>query len=253
MSRRLSSYRFRRRAAFVGALLVLGTAVAVGSVLLGNTGKSRATPIDRSKPAWVYHPPPTMHLTRADRDQLVRQTTVFIQTAVARKHLDSAWALLAPEMKAGQTRKSWDTGNNNVVPFPAVGIAAWRILYAYRNDVAMDVAVIGAPGSDWIGKTFTIELKRPASTSPAHWLVASWTPKGVGGAQQIKSVHDQPVASSDTRPPLSAAWLLLPLGVFCGLFVVLGAIGVRSYVRHRRAARRYEQVLRGYNSTSSPS
>ena len=47
--------------------------------------------------------------------------------------------MLGPEMKAGQTRKSWDTGYNNVIPFPAVGIATCDILYAYKGDVALDL------------------------------------------------------------------------------------------------------------------
>ena len=90
-------------------------------------------------------------------------------------------------MKAGQTRRSWDTGNNNVIPFPAIGIANWSVLYAYRDDVALDLGVVGDPHSDWAGKTFTIEFKRYKS-QPRDWLVAAWVPKGIGGAGQIKSV-----------------------------------------------------------------
>ena len=101
-----------------------------------------------------------MRLTAADRRDLFDTASRFIKTAVARKHLDSAWDMLGPEMKAGQTRKSWDSGFNNVIPFPAVGIATWDILYAYQGDVAIDLGVVGAKTSDWAGKTFTLELKR---------------------------------------------------------------------------------------------
>ena len=110
--------------------------------MVGNTGHSNETPlIDR----------PALGLPRAgedaadaaDRRELFDTASLFIRTAVARKHLDSAWNMLGPEMKAGQTRKSWDTGNNNVIPFPAVGIATWDILYAYQDDVALDLGVVG--------------------------------------------------------------------------------------------------------------
>jgi hypothetical protein len=51
---------------------------------------------------------------------------------------------------------------------------------------------------------------------------------------------------------ISARWLFLP-GVFLGgLLLVLGAAGVRSAVRSRRAARRYAEAL-GYKSSSNPS
>jgi hypothetical protein len=237
---RLSSYRFRRRLLVGGGtLLVLGLIVGI-SVDLGNTGHTEAQKIDYSKKAWVYHEPATMKLTNADRRELYTTAVHFISTAVARKHLDEAWEMLGPEMKAGQTRKSWDTGNNNVVPFPAVGIATWTIAYAYKNDVAMDLAVVGDRHSDFAGKTFTLELKR----SNAHrWLVAAWVPKGVGGRGQVKSLAKQPVPPPP-KAPLSAKWLLAPLSIIGIGVLALIAIGVRNVLRHRRAARRYAELLK---------
>jgi hypothetical protein len=238
---RLTSHRFRRRLGWtVGGLGIVGAAVA-GAVAIGNTGRTNATPIDRSKPAWVYHEPVKAKLTAADRRDLFTTASRFIQTAVARKQLDSAWNMLGPEMKAGQTRRSWDTGTNNVVPFPAVGIANWGIDYAYENDVALDLAVVGAKSSDWAGKTFTIEFKRYPSR-PNVWLVAAWVPKGVGGAGQIKTVADAP-APLPPKATISGKWLLAPLGFLAALLATLGAWGIRSGVRHRRAARRYAKLL----------
>src|SRR5258705_5289199 len=168
MTGRLASPRFRRRLFWlVGSAAVLGGA-GIGGVLVGNTGRSNETPLI-DKPAWVYREPARMRLTSSDRRELFKTASVFIRTAVARKHLDSAWNMLGPEMKAGQTRRSWHTGNNNVVPFPAVGIAEWSVLYAYQNDVALDLGIVGDPHSDWAGKTFTIELKRYKS-QPTSWL-----------------------------------------------------------------------------------
>jgi hypothetical protein len=191
-----------------------------------------------------------MRLTAADRRDLFAAASQFIRTAVARKHLDSAWDMLGPEMKAGQTRKSWDTGNNNVVPFPAVGIANWGIFYAYRNDVALDLSVVGAKNSDWAGKTFTIELKRYPS-HPDEWLVASWVPKGIGGAGQIRSVASQPPLPP-VKAEVSAKWLLAPVAIFGSALLVLLAWGTRSLIKNRRAAKRYAELL-GYSSSSNPS
>jgi hypothetical protein len=249
MTGRLSSPRFRRRLYWaVGSVTVLAGAT-VGAILVGNTGRSNETPLI-DKPAWVYREPARMRLTKSDRQDLFNTASLFIRTAVARKHLDSAWNMLGPEMKAGQTRKSWDTGNNNVIPFPAIGIANWSILYAYRNDVAIDLGVIGDPHSDWAGKTFTIELKHYKS-QPHSWLVASWVPKGIGGAGQVKSVASAP-APPPTVAAVDAKWLLAPLAVLGLIILSLVGWGVRSTVKHRRAAKRYAELL-GYNSSSNPS
>lgn len=42
----------------------------------------------------------------------------FIDYAVVGKNLDRLWDLVAPELRAGITRKQWDSGELPVVPFP---------------------------------------------------------------------------------------------------------------------------------------
>jgi hypothetical protein len=240
MRSRLSSPRFRRRLCWSAGGLGAAAAVVAVSIEVGNTGHSTATPFS-NRPASVYHEPPHMRLSARDRHELFDTASVFIATAVARKHLDAAWDMLGPEMKAGQTRKSWDSGFNNVIPFQAAGIAAWDILYAYRDDVALDLAVVGGKHSDWAGKTFTIELKRYAA-KPRRWLVASWVPRGVGGSGQVRSIAKTP-PPPPPKAPLSPKWLLAPLSILAGLLLTLAAWGVRSAIRQRRAARRYARLL----------
>jgi hypothetical protein len=249
---RLASPRFRRRLLWTGGAGCVIVVVASISIHLGNTGHSSATPIDTTKKARVYTAPTDTRLTKKDRLDLLTATSRFVRTAVARKQLDSAWEMLGPEMRAGQTRKSWDSGFNNVVPFKADGIEAWDILYSYENDVAFDLSLVSGrrSGNNWAGKTFTIEFKRdPASH---RWLVASWVPKGVGGGGTLN-----PNRRSGPPPPavtahISALWLFVP-GVFLGgLLLVLAAAGVRTVARNRRASRRYAEAL-GYKSSSKPS
>lgn len=242
MRGRLSSPRFRRRLMWSGGSLGALVVVAGISIHLGNTGHTDSSPLS-NRPVWVYHEPARMRLTANDRKELFATASRFIMTAVRRRHLDAAWSMLGPEMRAGQTRKSWDTGDNNVIPFPAVGIANWDILYAYRNDVAIDLAVVGARHSDWAGKTFTIELKH-YKNHPHAWLVASWVPKGVGGRGQVRSVAAQPLPPPPVAP-LGSKWLLAaPLSIFALLFLTLTGWGLRSTIKQRRAARRYAQMLR---------
>jgi hypothetical protein len=252
VKRRLTSPRFRRRLLWLGGGSCVAAVVVLVSIHLGNTGHSQATPIDKTKKAWVYRAPTHMRLTKRDRIDLFTASSRFVRTAVARKQLDSAWEMLGPEMKAGQTRKSWDSGFNNVVPFKADAIEAWDILYAYKDDVALDLSLVSGrrDGDNWAGKTFTLELKRDPSSH--RWLVASWVPKGVGGGGTLSANRRSGPPPPAVTAHISTRWLFLP-GVFLGgLLLVLGAAGVRSVVRSRRASRRYAEAL-GYKSSSSPS
>jgi hypothetical protein len=235
-----------------GLTCVTATLVFVG-IHFANTGRTNATPIDKTRKAWVYRAPAHMSLSKQDRIALFQASSRFVRTAVSRKELDSAWDLLGPEMKAGQTRKSWDTGFNNVVPFKADGIEAWDILYAYNGDVALDLSLFSRRKgkNNWAGKTFTLELKR-YSGHPKQWLVASWVPKGIGGGGTLS-----PNRRSGPPPPrvtaqVSAKWLFVPAVFLTSLLLVLGGWGVRNVVRGRRATRRYAEAL-GYNSSSNPS
>jgi hypothetical protein len=247
---RLSSPRFRRRLGWgVGTVGTL-TAVVAGAIAIGNTGHSTATAIDRTKPAWVYKTPPHMSLTKQDRLALYDTSMRFVKTAVARKELDSAWSMLGPEMRAGQTRKSWDTGFNNVIPFKADGIQAWNVLYSYDNDVAIDLSLVSRSKKDWAGKTFTIELKKDPRKN--RWLVASWVPKGIGGGGSLSPNRRSGPPPPVYHPAISVKWLFVPAFFLVALLAGLAAWGIRGAVRSRRAARRYAEAL-GYTSSSNPS
>jgi hypothetical protein len=253
VKRRLASPRFRRRLAWLGGSTAVVVALVYVGIHFANTGRSNATPIDRTKKAWVYKAPTHMSLTKRDRLELFDTSSRFVRTAVARKQLDSAWDMLGPEMKAGQTRKSWRTGFNNVVPFKADGIDTWDILYSYENDVALDLSLVSGKkdGDNWAGKTFTLELKREPRSH--KWLVAAWVPKGIGGGGTLS-----PNRRSPGPPPpavtahLASRWLFFPGAFLGGLLLVLGVAGVSSMVKSRRAARRYAEAL-GYTSSSNPS
>jgi hypothetical protein len=250
---RLSSPRFRRRLLWMGGSTCVAGAVVLIAIELGNTGRSNATPIDRTKKAWVYHEPAHARLTKADRLELFTAASRFVRTAVSRKQLDSAWELLGPEMKAGQTRKSWNTGFNNVVPFRAEAIEAWDIAYAYENDVAIDLSLVdGKRDSDnWAGKTFTLELKRYPNR-PGRWLVASWVPKGVGGGGTLSPSRNSGPPPKPVKAQISPKFLAVPIVFLVTLLLGLAAWGVHGAVSSRRALRRYAKEL-GYNSSSNPS
>ena len=250
MGRRLSSPRFRRRLGWLVVLVAVAGLITLAATKYSNTGKSDATPLV-DKPATVYRVPARMHLSRSDRNELFAVTSRFVMTAVRRKHLAEAWNMLGPDMRAGQTSRSWSTGFNNVVPFKADGIGLFNILYAYQNDVAIDTGLVSGRGNGWSAKTFTIELKRYPS-HPHQWLVASWVPKGIGGGGTLSPTRTAGLPPPPFNSKLSARWLMAPL-IFFGLLIAFLLVwGLGGAIRNRRAARRYARAL-GYSSSSNPS
>ena len=247
MAGRLSSPRFRRRAGWAVGILGITGVVVIVSIVVGNTGRSSATKIDYSKPARVYHAPAHMQLTKDDRVELFHTASAFVQTAVARKHLDRAWAMLGPEMRAGQTRKSWDTGFNNVIPFAADGIQGWTILYSYQGDVAMDLSLFhrGKDADSWSGKTFTIELKKNFSNPSSKWLVVSWVPKGIGGGGTLSPTRNAGPPPPGPKAAVSTKFLFIPVAFLGALLLGLGVFAIRGAVKSRRASRKYSESL-GY-------
>ncbi len=259
MRARLSSYRFRRRLLTTLVVASVVGAIVVGAIMIGNTGRKAAPPDNR--PVWTYKAPRHQHLTKSDRQTLFAVSNTFVALAVARpptdklppvaeKKLDVAWNLLGPEMRAGQTRKDWDSGFNNVVPFKADGIQRWVIDYAYRDDVGIDLSLVSGRGSKWAGKTFTIELKRYPHHGN-HWLVAAWVPKGVGGGGMLSPDRGTEPAPAE-KAKVARKWLLLPIAFFCLLLLSLAGLGGGRVLAQRRAARRYADAL-GYGRTPRPS
>jgi hypothetical protein len=250
MRARLSSHRFRRRLAWTtGATGIVALVVGM-AVHVGNTGEKFDTPLS-NKNAWVYTEPKLHRLSSRERLALFSTSSHFVQTAVARRNLGDAWDLLAPEMQSGQTRKSWLSGSNNVVPFPVRGIAAWDILYSYDNDVALDMMLVAKPGGDIVGKSFTIELKRYPQRGN-RWLVASWVPKGITSERQSKAAAAAP-PPPPAQAPLGSVWLLVPLSVLAMIVLIPLAVALRTARQHRRAAKQYARDLADYSSSSSPS
>jgi len=238
---RWSSHRFRRRALWAAAAAAAAAGVVVPTVLLGNTAKPEPERFS-NRPTWIYHEPKAARLTSLDRRVALDTSIRFVRTAVARQRLDEAYALAAPELRQGLTKRQWMTGNIPVVPFPAVGVAQWDVAYSYENDVAFQLSLVAKPGaSPVVGKTFTIELVRRKRGLP--WRVVSWTPLGISGSNndvEIAAQQDALAAQAVKRgAPLGTWWLALPAGLLALVVLIPIGVGVRSWLAGRRAERDY--------------
>jgi hypothetical protein len=239
-----SSPRFRRR-----TLWATGLVAAAGGVAAVALGSENAPDFPRQhltdRPAQVERVPRIARLTKADTARVVATSTRFVRTAVAHRQLRAAYDLVGPELRGGLGREEWARGDNPVVPFPAVGIAGLGVAYSYRDDVALDLALVAKPGSDTVGKTFRIELRRRGAAAP--WRVVSWLPLGVSGSGNVRSAAAEQAraaqAAARTGPALAAWWLAFPLALLSlGLLLPVG-LGVRSWRAGRRAERAYRDSL----------
>jgi hypothetical protein len=158
----------------LGGAVLLAVLIFAG-IKLSNTGESTATPLstvaadDRSKV------PKSIKLDPAAR----RVAGRFIQTAVARKHLDEAYALVGPAIKQGQTLKEWKTGNIAVVPYPvdALQFAPMKVDYSYPREAQIQVALLPTDKAEKDGVKPQLFIATLIKNTQGKWLVNAWVPR----------------------------------------------------------------------------
>jgi len=152
---------FARRWApwLAAAVLVVGVA-AFAVVRHNGSGSSVSTPSlpHRAAP-----------LTAAER----RVADEFLATAVARKHLDRAWLIVAPELKQGTSLDEWKTGTIPVVPYPvARANAILHVVNSFTDTARVRVTFVPRSGTAVRAATFMLDLRNEGG----HWLVSGWQP-----------------------------------------------------------------------------
>lgn len=155
---------------WVIGVVVVGALIAAG-IIWSNTGHSTATPLTNKPAVDVSKIPPTVKLP-ADATKVAR---TFIETAVARKHLDQAYNLVTQEIKQGQSLASWRTGNIAVVPYPvdAIAYAPMKIDFSYPKEAQIEVALLPKKGSTVKSQLFLMDLVK----RDGKWLVNGWSPR----------------------------------------------------------------------------
>jgi len=165
--------RTRRRAVWAGAGLASCAAV-VGVLVLG-PNKNPAPERLSSTPAQQPE-----HLVKAPLPETARRVAVrFIQTAVARKHLDEAWTLVGPNLRGGLTKREFMTGENPVVPYPVdkLDVAPYKVDASYTRSALLEIALLPRKGSGVRAQVFFLELRKLGSGSSSRWVVDNWVPR----------------------------------------------------------------------------
>src|SRR4029077_11489384 len=117
------------------------------------TDKRRPT----SDKARIEKEPKPVRLKALDKQDALAVVTRFLYTAVARKHVDRSWNLVAPEFRAGFTPKQWATQDIPVVPFP-VQSARWRLEFSDERGVGFSVAAFPTKESHQRAQVFLVGL-----------------------------------------------------------------------------------------------
>jgi hypothetical protein len=170
-------HRFSKRTRYtiwgVSIAIFLAGLIAVIVVFTSNSGHTKQ--VFSPKPAVdVSKNPKTVELDRSAR----RVAGQFILTAVARKDLRKAYALVGPGIKQGQSLKEWLTGNIAVVPYPVsdIRLAPFKIDYSYPDHALLEVALLPTAKAQAQGvkpQIFFVDMKKMRG----KWLVDGWVPR----------------------------------------------------------------------------
>jgi hypothetical protein len=244
VKRVLASYRWRRRLIWLTATAaVVGGLVAVG-LTWPNT--ARHENVNPSGPLKVnFLAPKKVRLKVHDRTKALAVAAKFINTAVTRKNVDDAWDLVTPTMRAGYTRKQWDTQElPGIPPFP-VGSARWKLQFSDVKGVGFTIALFPTKGAHQQAQVFMIGLHKVGVAKHRRWLVDNWqaapTTAGLiasgGGSSAPGSFGSlspavSPGASKAKESPI---WLLLPVGLLSLILLIPAGVAGLNWYRARRA------------------
>ena len=235
----LASYRWRRRLAWLTATVVLVAGAIAAGLATGLTwNRVPQTHGPSNVPARIDNTAPKpVRLKRHDERQMLAVASKFIDTAVARKHIDRSWELASSELRSGLTRKKWDTGDMPVAPYP-VGQAKLRLDYADSDGVGFSVVLLPAKGSREPPRDFLMGLHPLGSGKNRHWVVDYWQSAPTGAA--VGSVNQGPpsgTSSSVNTAKESKAWLFLPAGLLSLIVLLPLSVAIVNWYRTRRAER----------------
>jgi len=170
----LSSPRAQRRLLWGSAgILAVGLIVFLSVfVLRGSPGPSSPISTVQAQHAskQIKAPPDPKAFTTARK---------FIETAVLRKNLDSAYPIVNQEIKGGLTKKQWETGNIPVIGYPAENAktAAFTVLWSYKTQMMTVVDLVAKPGSHARPHLpFFLGLVRAHNKPNGKWLVNYFIP-----------------------------------------------------------------------------
>ena len=165
LDRMLLSPTAQRRMTWLSALVLLAGIVAAVFVFVfpsrSTPASSPGTKSGQTTPSNSVHVKPSANAFGVARE--------FLQTAVLRKRLHYAYTLVGPSLKAGLTRKQWESGTNPVQPYPVKNAATTRFipLSSTKDQLFVKMQLVPEKGSGQRAYLFYMVLIKPHG----KWLV----------------------------------------------------------------------------------
>jgi hypothetical protein len=183
----LSSARFNRYLMWFSGLVLAAGVLFLAVKLVPGNDKTTISPDKGFVPSL---PAKSQPLTNAKGEQIktyqeldpaVRTTIkTFLASAVARKHLDRSWPVIAPSMKKGYTQQSWSHAKAlPIVPYPIedVNSTQFYLDYASTREILLEVGVSAPAKAKMRPTAFQLGLVPRGEGAQKRWLVNYWMPR----------------------------------------------------------------------------
>lgn len=232
----LASYRWRRRFAWLGGLLVVALALTVFVLEMPNESPKRQGP--SNIPVRIEESPKPVRLTARDETIALRVASEFVSTAVARKNVDRAWSLVSSDFRSGTSREDWHRGRLPVSPY-SVHRTRWKFDFADSEGVGWTVTLYPTRSSRETPMDFQIGLHPVGSAKRRRWLVDYWQASPTNSAALSAAGAGTPSSGgggnvAPGKAKESWAWLIFPLLLLSLVVVVpLAVFSVNWYREYR--------------------
>jgi hypothetical protein len=158
------------------AVLVVGVAVFLGVYFTRSAGPSSNVNIST-----VSSQGPSSTKTAANNPRVpaaagaLRVARTFLETAVLRKNLDTAYGIVGPDLKGGMSRAEWRKGNIPVQFVPAINAktAKLTVLTSHKDELMLVAGpLVSRKGSGIRPQAFYLNVDRLGG----RWLVNYFLP-----------------------------------------------------------------------------
>jgi hypothetical protein len=184
------SPRSRRRALWLGGLLVAACTLLILNVVLPRGG-APANTIRPGRPELVSMPR-KVPLTAERRRAIDTLLDSFVPAAVERRDPTRALSLVTPAFRTGVTRADWARGALPVMPYQAEGdrFHGWTLDYSLADEIGVDLMLRPDAHESMGAVAFTAVFKRHDD----RWLIDSFVPAAFFAPDhaRIKKILAQP-------------------------------------------------------------